>query len=153
MAGFQTFLSGRLSTFGDIIRLEFSTSLALLLFLGFFLLRVLLRRPWLAAAVFIVFNTAGRALSEGASLMTARLYAIQLGLAIFILTRFGLFPMIVVVFVSNSLMDFPLTTDFSTWYAGSTIFALAVVLLLTAYAFHTAVAGRALFKDSFLETG
>ena len=38
------------------------------------------------------------------------------------------------------LIQFPATTDFSTWYAGSTIFAFAVVLALAAFAFRTAVA-------------
>ena len=39
----------------------------------------------------------------------------------------------------------------STWYAGSTLFAYAVVLALAGYAFHTAVAGRSLFKAGFLD--
>jgi hypothetical protein len=44
-----------------------------------------------------------------------------------------------------------LTTDLSAWYAGSTLAAVAIILALTAYAFHTAVAGRPLFKAGFLE--
>ena len=45
----------------------------------------------------------------------------------------------------------PLTTAFSAWYANPTIFLVIVVLALTGYAFHTAVAGRPLFKAGFLE--
>jgi len=53
--------------------------------------------------------------------------------------------------VSTILPEFPLTTNFSNWYAGSTLFVLASVLALTVYAFHTAMAGRPLFKEGFLE--
>jgi hypothetical protein len=50
------------------------------------------------------------------------------------------------------LAQYPLTTDLSAWYASTTIFAVVVVVLApAAYAFHTAVAGRPLFKAGFLE--
>jgi hypothetical protein len=49
------------------------------------------------------------------------------------------------------LGQFPLTTDLLAWYAGTTVATVAVVLALTAYAFHTAVAGRPLFKAGFFE--
>jgi hypothetical protein len=55
-------------------------------------------------------------------------------------------------FVNNVLIDFPLTADFSVWYASSAIFILAIVLALTAYAFHTAVAGQPVFKAGFFDT-
>ncbi len=54
-------------------------------------------------------------------------------------------------FVQFMLGVFLLTTDLSAWYAGTTVAAVAVLLALTAYAFHTAVAGRPLFKAGFLE--
>ena len=91
------------------------------------------------------------AVSPNHPLIAAGIGTIQFGLAIFILIRFGVLPMIVGIFVSSILPEFPLTTDFSTWYVASTLFALATVLALTAYAFHTAVAGRPLFKEGFLE--
>jgi hypothetical protein len=56
------------------------------------------------------------------------------------------------VFVGESLRSSPLTTDLSAWYSGSAVFSIAIVLALTAYAFHTAVAGRPLFKAGFLES-
>jgi serine/threonine protein kinase len=48
-------------------------------------------------------------------------------------------------------LTYSLTADFSTWYASTTVFLLVVILALTAYAFHTAMAGRPLFKAGFLE--
>jgi hypothetical protein len=54
-------------------------------------------------------------------------------------------------FVLQTLLFFPRTADFSAWYAGSSIFAIASVLALSAYALYTALAGRPLFKAGFLE--
>ena len=115
------------------------------------LLRVLLRRQWLAAAAFVVLGVSAalgdvhpviRAVSE---LSFFTLFAATL-------LRFGgLLPIIVCEFVGNTLGGFPIA-DLSTWYGGTTIFVLVVILALTAYAFHTAVAGRPLFETGFLES-
>ena len=64
---------------------------------------------------------------------------------------FGVLQMVLTGFVGLLLYEFVLTTDLSVWYAGGTIAAVVIVLALTAYAFHTAVAGRPLFKTGFLE--
>jgi hypothetical protein len=53
--------------------------------------------------------------------------------------------------VASVLVLFPITADFSAWYAGSAIFTLVCIVALTGYAFHTALAGRPLFKAKFLE--
>lgn len=140
---------GMMSAF--LSRLTSSIVLALLMFFVFFLLRALVRRPWLAAVVFVLLFAGTQALPQDHPLIAAAIGSIQFGLAIFILIQFGVLPMVVGIFVSSVLPDFPLTLDFSTWYSGSTIFALLTVLALTAYAFHTAIAGRALFKEGFLE--
>ena len=84
--------------------------------------------------------------------ISAALNLVPAALVIFITIRFGLLAMIASFFTTTMLIQFPVTTDFSTWYAGSTIFAFAVVLALTVFAFHTAVAGRPLFKAGFLES-
>ena len=79
------------------------------------------------------------------------LMTILTGIAVFTLIRFGVLSYAVGASVSNVILLFPLSADFSTWYAGSAIFALAAVLALTAYAFHTALAGRPLFTAGFLD--
>jgi hypothetical protein len=126
---------------------------SLAVFFLFFLLRVLLRRQWLAGLAFILIVVLmGVVGARGNSWVLASISAVQFGLAIFILIRFGILPMMVGVFVSEALLAVPLIMDVSRWYAGSSLFALAGVLGLTAYAFHTATAGRQLLKESFLDT-
>ena len=61
-------------------------------------------------------------------------------------------PTIVCLFVGNTLGSSPVG-DFSTWYASTTILAVVVFLALTAYAFHSAVAGRASFGFQANEAG
>jgi hypothetical protein len=132
-----------------------SVFVSLLLLLFFFLLRTMFRRLWLAAAAFIVVFTVFLLGSVGFGQLllfawvTLPLYA---ALLVFILTRFGILALIVTFSVSSILTSFPLTTDFSAWYAGSSLFAIASVLVLTAYALYTALAGRALFKAGFLDS-
>jgi len=124
--------------------------LALGTYFLFFLFRALFRREWLAAAAFVALFSAPSAFGS-AALVNTTVAAVHCALMIVILVRFGLLPLTVGMFVYNLLSNFPMTTDFSTWYASSTIFALAAVLALTAYAFHTALAGRRLFKEGLLE--
>jgi len=134
-----------------------SMAIAMGVFFFLFLLRALLRRQWLAAVVltlvFMAIAAAGNPGfgAAGSPLIRGSIAAVQFGLATFILVRFGVLPMVVGVFVSSILPNFPLTTDFSTWYAGSTLFVLAVVLGLTAFALHSAIGERRVFKESFLD--
>jgi hypothetical protein len=48
-------------------------------------------------------------------------------------------------------MNWPITTNFSLWYASATIFALTVIVGLTVYGFYTSLAGQSLFHDKFLQ--
>ena len=128
---------------------------SLLLLLSFFLLRTMFRRTWLAAAAFIValpssFSVPLDSITWVFSTGSQSRYL--LALLVFILTRFGVLALIAAFSVSAALGNFPLTADFSTWYAGSSLFAMASVLALTAYALYTALAGRPLFKAGFLDS-
>jgi hypothetical protein len=45
---------------------------------------------------------------------------------------------------------FPITADFSVWYAGASLFALLSVAAMAAFGFRTSLAGRPLFADKDL---
>jgi hypothetical protein len=66
------------------------------------------------------------------------------------LIRFGVLTAIVANFVSRILVTFPMTTDFSAWYAGATLFAVGTVVLLAFLSFRFALAGRRVVQDEFL---
>jgi hypothetical protein len=117
----------------------------------FFLLRVLLRPTWLAAVAFTVLNAVPGTLFATRPLLLGPIFLVQFGLFIFVLSRFGVLPMIVGVFVSLVLGTFPVTTTLGTWYAGSTLLAFDSVVALTAYALYVAIDRRPLVGEGFLE--
>src|SRR5262249_6797973 len=112
----------------------------------------ILRREWLAAAAFVLILTAiGTGLSSGAVWVGLPLRLLEFGLMIFVMLRFGLLPFGIGEGVVSLLLLFPITADFSAWYAGSDIVALAFAVMLAGLAFHTALAGRPLFKADLLD--
>ncbi len=122
------------------------------LFFLLFLLRVICRREWLAAIAFVVMLTAiDTLLSQDGIALSLPIRTFQHVLAIFVMLRFGLLSFVVGQCMVSILLFFPITTDFSAWYAGSTIFALAFIVALAGYAFHTALAGRPIFQAKLLD--
>jgi predicted Ser/Thr protein kinase len=118
-----------------------------------FLLRLLLRREKLAAAAFVVFMAVFYALlSSGSALIAVPIRLLQNILLVTILLRYGLVALAAAFFSVNLLITFPVTADFSTWYAGTTIFALSLLLVIAGLCFHTALAGRKLFKADLLDS-
>jgi hypothetical protein len=117
----------------------------------FFLLRVLLRRQWLAGVVFVLLFNVPDVLGSGHPVIEGLEGLIEGLIMLACMHWFGVLPLIVANVLSTSTERFPLTTDLSAWYAGSAVAVVVVALTLTAYAFHTALAGRPLFKAGFLE--
>jgi hypothetical protein len=108
-------------------------------------LRFLLRRTWLAAAVLAVVLslTYGGAPTGMGFWASAALFS---ALA-FLLARFGLVAATTLLLVYELLWRTPLTTDFSRWYAWQGICAVLVLLTLGAYAFWTNLGGRPLWQE------
>ena len=114
-----------------------------------FLFRALFRRLWLAAAALVLLAIAVFSPTNLPDLCAGAVFAVVIT---FILIRFGVMALMAAIFVWQVLLFFPLTTDLTTWYASSSLFAIASVLALTAYAGYTALAGRPLFQAGFLES-
>ena len=125
--------------------------LALLWFVLIFILRTVLRRDWLAAAALVLIYMALKWLATPASPALAALFAaVQTALLVFVMLRFGLVALIASLFVFVLLQMFPITADFSVWYAGASLFALLSVAAMAAFALHASLAGRPLFGDAEL---
>ena len=125
-------------------------SFALAFFLVFFVFKVVLKSQWLAALVLCILYIAS---TTGISLGLRALMPAFLGaLALFVLVRFGVLTMALAPAVTWTILQTPLTTDFSAWYSGCTVFIVTLVLILTAYSFHTALGGRPIMRTGFLES-
>jgi len=111
----------------------------------FFVLRVLLRRQWLATIVFIALATL---FISGASFdwIDNLFHIAYAALFAFLLLRFGLLALMVAVAVEDVLGNVP-------WTAGPSAINLAALALVTipaVYAFRTSLAGRPLLRGDLL---
>jgi hypothetical protein len=115
------------------------------------LFSILLRKERLAIALFwlVVVGFEGLASDN----LTTGLIAAAINSAIFLLllVRFGLLATIFAEFFLLLGVLYPLTSDFSAWYSGVTIFALAIGLSFAIYGFFTSLGGQPLFRSSLLQ--
>jgi hypothetical protein len=115
----------------------------------FFVLRVLLRREWLAAAVLTLIGMA-MGLSSEFPAIGVPIGAIYFLGALLVLLRFGLLALIATMMAGGFLSYSALTLDASRWYFGYSLIVLLLVAALAAWGFRTALAGRPLLKDETL---
>ncbi len=117
-------------------------------FILIFILRTVLRREWLAAVGFVGLYAVVSALGATAAPWLAALFStLQTSVLVFVMLRYGLVALIGAAFTYVLLMLYPMTADFSSWYAGTSLTALLIVAAIAAYAWHSALAGRPLFPD------
>ena len=109
-------------------------------------LKIILRREWLAAAVFVAIFVALKTL--GSSYLAIELPAEVLiyAIAVLIVVHFGLIPLASAIFTVDLLVNVPFTADFSAWYASSAIFILLSVVALAAWGFYDSLGGAPLWN-------
>jgi serine/threonine-protein kinase len=112
----------------------------------FLLLRLLLRKIWLASTVFVVlvgftFGVPGADYPIVGWIMVALAASVFL----FVLVRYGLVAATVGLYIQRSLEGVALTGDFTVWYTPSVLFPAVVALALLAYGFHISLAGQPIF--------
>ncbi|MEJ2009790.1 MAG: serine/threonine-protein kinase, partial [Acidobacteriota bacterium] len=124
---------------------------ALVAFLLFFLLRLLLRRDSIAMAAFVLIFVAIRALPSNYPLIDGVFFLVAYAAVILILKRFGLIPLTVFFFANTALGNLPITTHLSAWYALPTFLAVVFILALAIYGFQVSLAGRPVFSGTALD--
>jgi hypothetical protein len=121
------------------------------LFLVLFLLRALLRKPWLAAVAFVALAVGLRMLQGGPGLpFTANairfaLFTIIYSGIVFITLRLGFFAFVATIFSVDGLMAFFLTTDFGAWYGQSSWMIVVLLSAIALWGFKLALAGQSVF--------
>jgi serine/threonine-protein kinase len=118
----------------------------LLFFFILFVLRVLLRKEWLAAAVFVAIWTTLKTLGSDYPWIEGPAWTLIYAVAAMVVFRFGFVALAVGLFVTDMLLNVPLTFDFSSWYANSTLLPLLSVAALALWGFYNALAGQKLWK-------
>ena len=112
----------------------------LLVAMIFIVLRLLLRRGWLAALVGVVVLSV---LSDNGQAFTGTWFDFVLIPLIFViltfgLFRFGLLAMTVAAFADNVATGLPLTLQLSAWWATPSMLSLALLIGLAAFGFYAA---------------
>ena len=144
LLGMRQLVAGLLS---HDIGLTLSLGLGILFLL--LVLYIILRREWLAVGVLsvtlaLLFSAMGDYL-----FITLPFGALWATATVFVLTRLGLLATTSFLFFQGLCVEYPLTTDFSVWYAEGALFALGVAVALAVYGFRLSLAGRSLFGDRF----
>ncbi len=127
----------------------FFALLILFLLLG---LRLVLRREWLAYLGVIVLSAiltgtnAGADESVAVTLLRISFNALAWSVSLFVPLRFGLLASVFFWFFIG-IVDFPAMFGFSGWQSEASWTAIIFITAVTVYGFHTALAGRPLFRD------
>jgi hypothetical protein len=115
----------------------------------FFLVRYLSRRTWIAITVIMVWITLALFVQE--SVISIIPILLSMGVFTFVYFRYGLLAITTGVIFLNFLVIFPITTQFSAWYSKFGLIGLALLLIVTLYAFYTSLGDRPMFGTPRLD--
>jgi len=123
-----------------------SIQTTLVFFLVLLALKVLLRKEWIAALVFIAIFAVPRGLSSSYMKIELPAEIIVYAIAVLIVIRFGLVPLACAIFTIDMTSGIPFSADLSTWYMTTSILAFMSVLVLAGWGFYHSLGGRPLWK-------
>jgi len=118
---------------------------ALLFFFVLFLMRLLLRRDWIAAVAFALVMGTIFTFGTTTPLADFPLSIASSAIAAFTLLRFGLLAAIIAYAVAD-IAALGGLLNFSAWYAGMAVIPFLVIAGLVLYGFRTSLGGRPLFN-------
>jgi Protein kinase domain len=146
LLGSRYFITGLAGLFFSTLLIGFTTLFVTLL------LSVILRKNWLGAllAWLLVSALMALAFSQGApvSMLLAPTGAL---LIVGSLYRYGLLALLSAQFFFHIWVFFPITTEFSAWYAGDFVLALILLVGLSACGFYTSLGGQKVFRGQLLQ--
>jgi hypothetical protein len=131
---------------------------SLMFFLTLFLVRVLLKKQWLVAGVWVAGWVAFRFV-RGLSFLDSRALAVStcifwlllLTILVSIMLRLGFFALVVSAFVLDTVVGSFFTTDFSAWYSQTSIAVVILTSVIAIIGFRLSLGSRTLFNAAVLE--
>jgi len=146
LGGLDTLLGGRAALGGWLGRWPGSIRTTLIFFLVFFGLKVALRKEWIAAIVFIAIFAVPDGLNSSYVKIDLPTMILVFSVALLILIRFGLVPLMVAIFTIDMMGNVPFSADVSTWYMTSSILALLSLVVIAGWGFYHSLGGQPLWK-------
>jgi len=144
-------MGGRTAIGAWVLRVPSAIQSTLVFFLILILLRYLLRNRWAAAIAFVVLFVTLDSLGKSHPGLLVPIRVMIYGIAAFALVRYGLIALAVAVFVANTMLNVPVTLDFSRWYAITAMIVPLGILALAVWGFYTALGGQKLIKDGSVQ--
>jgi serine/threonine-protein kinase len=132
---------------------RFAAQLSAGLFLGFIcvflmlLFVTLLRSETLSLIVLGVLITIMGMLISDSSLIMLPFVALSAFVVVFVMRRYGLLALCATCFVAHLYVFYPITTEFTAWYATDFTIALVICVVMSVYAAYTAVGGGKAFAE------
>jgi len=111
------------------------------------LLYIVLRRERLAAIVLWLIMTVALSLTNE-TVISVPFAALTGFLVVWVLYRYGFLALISSLLFMHLMIFYPITSEFSAWYAGDYVLGLIVLLALLVFAFYTSLAGQPLLRAS-----
>ncbi len=128
-----------------------AVGIGLFLFFLAFILRILTRREWIAAMIFVLIFFMNNVVKESDTLVVAIFVVLFHGLTAVVALRLGLLTLVTSIFIYTVLSAAPLTADLTAWYSAYMIASLAAIVGIAGWAFHTSLGGQKLFTGSLLD--
>jgi serine/threonine protein kinase len=147
----QTVLGLRFAASGLIANLINAAAFSLVNFFLLFLFKILFRKNWLAAAVFLVLFTVSRFLTPGFTVPGLLAEALGLVMIVYVLMRYGLLAQATMAVMGEFARRFYLTFDFGEWYGSASLFVLVILSAAALISFRLALGGRKLISDRILD--
>ena len=138
-------LGGRDALAAWIYQVPLSIFSALEFFFLLLGLKVLCRKDWIGALVFIAIFTA---LNSGNPYPKIEIPAhiVVYVIAVLIVYRFGLVSLAVAIFTVDMLANVPFSADFSAWYMTPSLLALGSILAIALWGFYQSLGGAPVWK-------
>lgn len=148
MGSTDTLMGGRVALGAWLRQWPQSIQTTLVFFLVLLGLKVLLRKEWIAALVFVAIFAVPRGLSSSYMTIELPTEIIVYAIALLIVIRFGLVPLACAIFTIDMTVGIPFSADFSAWYMPASIMALLSVLILTGWGFYHSLGGQPLWQSA-----
>ena len=114
------------------------------------LLYMVLRRERIAAVMLWLIVATALSLTQE-TIAAVPFACLAAAMVVWVLYRYGLLALIVTIYFVHLMVFYPITSDFSAWYATDFVLGLIIALALAGFGFYTSLAGEPLFRTARLD--
>lgn len=115
---------------------------------------LILRRRWLGAAaawVILLAFSLSQDIASGIPIIAMTYALVFPTLMILMTARFGVLATIATFLTYHLVVFYPITTEFSAWYAGDFLLCAGILIALAIYGFYTSLAGQKIVQGKLLK--